>query len=66
MDLFLADYGHLNKKKAEEMDGNSLNSFERCLKIFYRNVKVLDNAPYHTRKLEKIPMTATRQNDIQD
>lgn len=45
------------------MDGNS---FEKMLPQLQENsVIVLDNAPYHSRKLEKIPTTASRKSEIQ-
>lgn len=50
------------------MDGNS---FERWFKDILPQLEencviVLDNAPYHTRRIEKIPTTATKKSDIQD
>lgn len=52
----------------EEMDGKSFEKwFENILPKLDNNcVVVLDNAPYHFRKLEKIPTTASRKTAIQD
>lgn len=52
----------------EEMDGVSFeNWFSKILPNLEENsVVVLDNASYHTRKLEKIPTMATRKAGIQE
>lgn len=61
-----------SKKKTgdyhEEMDGKSFEKwFENILPKPNDNcIVVLDNAPYHSRKLENIPTTASRKSDIQD
>ncbi|CAH1992238.1 unnamed protein product [Acanthoscelides obtectus] len=51
----------------EEMDGNSFeNWFKKFLPTLDDNaIIVMDNAPYHSRKLEKIPTMATKKADIQ-
>ncbi|CAH1984058.1 unnamed protein product [Acanthoscelides obtectus] len=51
----------------EEMDGNSFeNWFKKILPTLDDNaIIVMDNAPYHSRKLEKIPTMATKKADIQ-
>lgn len=50
------------------MNGNSFeNWFSNILPRLEDNcIIVLDNAPYHSRKVEKIPTTATRKSEIQD
>ncbi|XP_050308279.1 uncharacterized protein LOC126744770 [Anthonomus grandis grandis] len=52
----------------EEMDGPSFEKwFEGVLPKLEENaVVVLDNAPYHSRKLEKVPTTATKKGEIQE
>lgn len=52
----------------EEMDGNSFEKwFKNILPQLEENcVIVLDNASYHSRKLEKIPTTVTRKHEIQE
>ncbi|VEN35550.1 unnamed protein product [Callosobruchus maculatus] len=52
----------------EEMNGQSFEQwFSRVLPNLEENpVIVLDNAPYYSRKLEKIPTTASKKADIQD
>ena len=52
----------------EEMDGPRFEKWftEQLLtNIKLNSVIVIDNAPYHTVKLEKIPTTKTRKADIQ-
>lgn len=51
-----------------EMDAHN---FEKWFSKFLPNIEkdaviVMDNAPYHSRKLEKVPTTATRKKDIQN
>ncbi|KAG5897793.1 hypothetical protein JTB14_020010 [Gonioctena quinquepunctata] len=52
----------------EEMDGKSFEKwFENILPKLNDNcIVVLDKAPYHSKKPEKIPTTASRKSDIQD
>lgn len=52
----------------EEMDGKSFETwFSQIVQNLEENcVIVLDNAPYHSRKSEKIPTTATRKALIQE
>lgn len=52
----------------EEMTGQSFeNWFSKILtKLEDNAVIVLDNAPYHSRKLEKVPTTASKKSEIQD
>lgn len=51
----------------EEMDGQSFEKwFEGKLpKLEENSIVVLDNAPYHSRKMEKIPNSQFRKSDIQ-
>lgn len=50
------------------MDGKSFeNWFQRILPTLEENaVIVMDNASYHSRKLENIPITSTKKSDIQN
>ncbi|KAJ8728988.1 hypothetical protein PYW07_006684 [Mythimna separata] len=46
-------------------------NFEKWFKLILTKIEsgaviVMDNAPYHSRKLEKLPTTATRKADIQE
>lgn len=51
----------------EEMNANIFEEwFEKVLPTLEKEcVVVLDNASYHSRKIEKVPTTATRKGDIQ-
>lgn len=51
----------------EEMNSEKFeNWFKKVLtKLPYNSVVVLDNAPYHSRRLEKLPTTAWRKMNIQ-
>lgn len=52
----------------EEMDGNHFEKwFEATMdKLKPKSVVVMDNAPYHSVKKEKIPSTSWKKKDIQD
>lgn len=52
----------------EEMNGESFEKwFENILSMLEANsVIVLDNAPYHSRRLEKIPTSGSKKGDIQN
>lgn len=64
--IFLASKGEGDYHS--EMDGHNFEKwFDRILtKVDPNAVIVMDNASYHSRKLEKIPTTATRKVDIQN
>ncbi|CAH2013297.1 unnamed protein product [Acanthoscelides obtectus] len=52
----------------EEMNGESFEQwFSEILPNLEENaVIVLDNAPYHSRRMEKVPTTASRKVDVQN
>lgn len=52
----------------EEMNGESFEQwFSKILPNLEENaVIVLDNAPYHSRRMEKVPTTASRKVDVQN
>ncbi|CAH2006703.1 unnamed protein product [Acanthoscelides obtectus] len=52
----------------EEMNGESFEQwFSKILPNLEENaVNVLDNAPYHSRRMEKVPTTASRKVDVQN
>ncbi|XP_047022563.1 uncharacterized protein LOC124634839 [Helicoverpa zea] len=51
-----------------EMDAHNFEKWFSLIlsKIESGSVIVMDNAPYHSRKVEKLPTTATRKADIQE
>lgn len=70
MVFYLADYCVLNRKKNtadyhDEMNSETiLDWMESVLARFHVNcIIVLDNVPYHSVKVEKVP-TTTRKADI--
>lgn len=66
----MEDYGYLNQKKSgdyhEEMNSENFEKwFSNTLEMLEENaVIVLDNAPYHSRRLEKTPTVAWRKDTI--
>ncbi|XP_072395094.1 uncharacterized protein [Diabrotica undecimpunctata] len=72
MVLFRMHCGLLNPAKVETTMRRWMGSHLKVgSKIFYQHWKknaliVTDNAPYHSRKLEKIPIMATKKTDIQN
>lgn len=72
MDLFPKDFCALNQKKKNNNDyHDECVLFVNGYKVFYPNsrttqlkVKVMDDAPYHSVKVEKSPTTNWRKSDI--
>ncbi|XP_072383841.1 uncharacterized protein [Diabrotica undecimpunctata] len=52
----------------EEMDGRSFEEWfqKTLLTLEDKSVIVLDNAPYHSRKVERVPTTASKKAEIID